>query len=372
MRTRGHHVAAFCGIVALAPAGGAQDMVAVSWFSQVYALDSSTGSTSPVGSATVPGNPNAMTRGPQGQVFITYRTGPGTFDTQFATVDPETGNVTPTGPVLNVDTRGLAYRSDGRFYGVADSAYGSFDGLYRYDPATQSHSMIASTGLAGIQALESAPDGTLFAWDIGANGKGLITIDPISGAVTDVNPSIGGGGNFQFLAFHPTGLLLAGGDTLSLVDPANGAEIAIPGSLPDLRGAVFTDPPCAVVYGGACPGTGGFAPALAAASCPDAGTGGTLALELTGGPGGALAMVVLGFQQAALPLGGGCTLYVQPIVVSLLVPSGGTGPGNGFVLLAASVAPATTGVTFTAQGLFADPAPVVGFTASNGLSLTIP
>lgn len=374
MRHRLRNVITLCGISALAPVGLAQDMLAVDWLGQAYALDSGTGIASAVGSSTVPGNPNAMTQGPQGQIFLTYRTTVSSSDSQFAAIDRTTGTVTPFGAALPIDTRGLAYGPNGLFYGIADGVSGVIDGLYTYDLQTQAFTMIGLTGLKAIQALEFAPNGTLYGWDVANTGKGLITIDPATGAATDVNPGVGDvpTDSVQFLAFAPDGSLFAGRHSLHSVDPATGIPTQIMTGLSDLRGAAFTEASCGLSFGSGCAGTGGFVPALEAASCPDPGIGGTLALRLADGLGGAVSMFVLGLNQTALPLGGGCTFHVQPALVSFLVPSGGAGPGNGFVLLAATVPAAAAGLTFTAQGFFADPAAAPGFAASNGLQVTIP
>lgn len=72
----------------------------------------------------------------------------------------------------------------------------------------------------------------LYAWDYLA---GLITIDPASGSVADVNPAVVGP-NIQSLVVLPDGSMVGGQSSLYAIDKHTGEATEIGGSLPNVRG----------------------------------------------------------------------------------------------------------------------------------------
>jgi len=85
-------------------------------------------------------------------------------------------------------------------------------------------------------------------------------------------------------------------------------------------------------YGAALAGLGGLAPALSAAGCPQ--VGGAIALELSGGVGGAPGALFVGLSRGALPFKGG-TLLVSSLVTQVNLVLGGAAsvPGTGSLSL---------------------------------------
>lgn len=123
-------------------------------------------------------------------------------------------------------------------------------------------------------------------------------------------------------------------------------------------------------YGSGCPGTGGFIPQYQVSGCIAPGY--TAVTTITQGLGGSVAFIFLGLNQAALPLGGGCTLNVSPLLGGPAgpIPLLGAGAGNGSISFPTTIPPIPAIVgSFTAQVFVSDPtAPNgLGFSTSNGV-----
>ncbi len=117
------------------------------------------------------------------------------------TINTSTGAATLltniTGIGLTGTIRGLAYRN-GDFFAVAsDVSTFTNDRLVRITGGV-AEAIAVTTGFQGLQALTFADDGTLYAWD---TSQGLVTIDPISGVVSDLNGSAGTLFSLQTLFF---------------------------------------------------------------------------------------------------------------------------------------------------------------------------
>ncbi|MFG0316273.1 MAG: FG-GAP-like repeat-containing protein [Planctomycetota bacterium JB042] len=123
-------------------------------------------------------------------------------------------------------------------------------------------------------------------------------------------------------------------------------------------------------YGAGCPGAGGFVPALDVDLCPI--PGGVARLRLVDAAGGAPALVLVGSAAAALPLGGGCSLLLQPVLFLLPVTLGGAGAGAGSLLVDVPLPPGIAPGQLFLQAFVLDPASPVGTSSSNGISVTVP
>jgi len=154
-------------------------------------------------------------------------------------LDPETGATFASVPLPpQTNPLGMTWVS-GWLYAILS---GTPDRLVTIDPFTGAVTNIGPTGFSGLQSLGSIGS-TLYAWDLIA---GLVTINSVTGAATDVN-ILEGGGNIQGLESDPDGRLIAvGGGSWYEVNPATGMRTpatgmrtVLPGSVPmNTRGIV--------------------------------------------------------------------------------------------------------------------------------------
>jgi hypothetical protein len=151
------------------------------------------------------------------------------------------------------DIRGLAFDAADQLFAVVNrnDQFGSptiNDDLYRIDLATQTTQLIGSLGRLGVQGFDIAPNGTFYAWD---GFAGLLTVDPVTGATTDVNPSNGGTASIQSIVFAPDGRLFGAREQLFSIDPETGAYSAIgTGDGIDRRGIewIVPEPPSCLLF----------------------------------------------------------------------------------------------------------------------------
>jgi hypothetical protein len=145
----------------------------------------------------------------------------------IGTVDPVVSNdwqLTLPG-ADEIDIRALAYDFTGSLYLINDpTGFGGIDSLYRIDPvgflnSTATAALVGATGFTGIQSLTFGPTGTLFGWDV---DEGLVTVNPSTGATTDVNLGLGGTGDIQGMTFL-AGILYGAGNSLYTIDPSTGS-----------------------------------------------------------------------------------------------------------------------------------------------------
>lgn len=183
--------------------------------------------------------------------------------------------------------------------------------------------------------------------------------------------------------FTPDGVIDGGGvlvdfETFVIAGGFVGTQFVFVSTGVSSLDAIFTldniciGPPCAIPFGVGCAGLGGFVPALSQTVC-DAQTG-QVAFEIRDAPGGATALLLFGLTQASTPLGAsGCSLNVGTLLpLTLAIPLGGAGPGNGLVLLPGVLPPSASGLTFTMTTAVSDASTPLGFTTSNGLEVTAP
>ncbi len=138
------------------------------------------------------------------------------------------------------------------------------------------------------------------------------------------------------------------------------------------RGAVYVySGRCGPIanFGTGCPGTGGFTPSLSLTGC--ACPGGSMSLSVTKGLGGSNALLFIGANETALPIQGGCTLFTFPILSTIVAPLSGIGAGAGQVLAVGKLPMGTPLVPFAMQAICLDPQMPRGYSASNGVSITI-
>jgi hypothetical protein len=189
----------------------------------------------------------ALAQNVAGQIYA------GSFSTtaengRISRINPMTGATLQTFNAVTPgagDIRGLSFEASGKLFAVVNrnDAQGSPtlpDDLYEIHLASQTTSRIGSLGFLGVQGLDASPGGGLFAWDV---QDGLLTVNPVTGAATDVNSSIGGTAQIQSIVFAPDGRLFGAGATLYGINPTTGAFSQIgAGGGPDVRGIEWIVP----------------------------------------------------------------------------------------------------------------------------------
>jgi len=102
---------------------------------------------------------------------------------------------------------------------------------------------------------------------------------------------------------------------------------------------------------------------------PSVGNQVTLALDK--GLGGVLSALLITGASGSTPIGSSpCTYLLAGNPITLFIPLGGSGPGNGSYQLPA-VIPVVSPVTIYMQAFVNDPAGPIGLSASNGLKVEI-
>jgi hypothetical protein len=120
--------------------------------------------------------------------------------------------------------------------------------LYRINSATGVGTFIATLSNSS-QALDFDAVGNLWGYNGSnsfglGNGIGLMRIDPQTGVVTDVNPSVDGLPDMQSIVFGPDGTLYGAGGVLYQIDKITGTTQVIGGGgYVQLRGIEFVPEP---------------------------------------------------------------------------------------------------------------------------------
>src|SRR5690606_14301304 len=105
---------------------------------------------------------------------------------------------------------------------------------------------------------------------------------------------------------------------------AASGESAVIGHAAAEKAEVFLVRDPFIPIGAGCPGEGGFAPQLDLGSCSL--IGGPVTLKVSGGPGGSIALVHLGLDEADIPIGAGCSLFMAPVLpTAIFLPLFGSG-----------------------------------------------
>jgi hypothetical protein len=201
--------------------------------SPFYAIDKASGSKQQIG-LTGALHLNSLAQNSAG---VLYSTG-GPFPTnRMFTINAATGLSTFVTFTFggNDDFRALAFSADDTLYGIAE---GNPDSLVTINVGTGIVSVVGHPGIEGIQSLDFAPDGTLYGWDTA--GLGLVTINPATGQVTDVNAAIGGDSSIQGIAFDSDGVLYGARQSLYTINLTTGNLTLVgTGGLVDVRGLEF-------------------------------------------------------------------------------------------------------------------------------------
>lgn len=228
----------------------AQDMLAVDWSGQIYELDPHTGLSHPVAPGFAGMNALCVDHG--GRIWSIGSVHP-VPARALLHIDAGSLAVTPMFVLTpHNDVRALAAGPGNTLYAITRTTATSngINRLLEIDTVSGSVTLIGNTGTASLQAM-AMHNAQLYAWDL---THGLGTIDPSTGVWTDVDPLVGGN-DIQWLGVRGDGLLVGGGNGLHVVDPATGTLTMIAPSIPYFRGADTAA--FATRYGAGCDGGNG-------------------------------------------------------------------------------------------------------------------
>lgn len=217
---------------ALAQTGIGADIIAVTWPTGVYKINSTNGTGTYVGTPAFT-SLNSLAKDLAGKFYTVDGS------SNLIVINPTDGSGTVVATLnfagASVDVPSMAFSPSGTLYVINR---GDVDSLYTVNVSTGVGTLVGSTGSGRIlQDLAFAPNGTLYAWDI---FQGLFTVNTATGAATDVNPSEGATANIQSLAFSPDGTLYGAQYGLFTIDTATGVPSSISTSgLSDVRGMEF-------------------------------------------------------------------------------------------------------------------------------------
>ena len=218
------------------------DLIAVGWHTEdspLGAINSTNSEWVDIGSAGM-GRLNALARAPSGALYSF--TNEGTCEQEWLVQMPSSGGAATTvgalsGLPVEVFIAGLAFSPGGTLYAVIGHCHGEYRLFATIDPSTAAATQIAELP-EHISGIDFDPvSGVLYGWSL---DSGLVTIDPATGALSDVNPAQGGD-VLQALVALPDGSLLAARNTLFSINKATGEVTELPGSLPDVRGLELRD-----------------------------------------------------------------------------------------------------------------------------------
>lgn len=208
-----------------------QDLIAINFTGDAFTLDSRTGAGQALGPTGRPGH-NCMARLGR-QIYTVEQVGSGATAQRFLnTIDDETGQAFRTVPITR-DLRGLAAGGQFTLMAIADNS--GNDQLVRVDVFNGTITVVGSTGFSSLQGL-TLQGNAFYGWDLTA---GLVRIDHLTGAGTDVNPNVGtNGATIQFLTTMSDGRVVGGNSSLYEIDVASGIPtLRGSGAYFDLRGA---------------------------------------------------------------------------------------------------------------------------------------
>jgi hypothetical protein len=217
------------------------DLVGLSFDGKIYRIDPTTGvgtQVGDIGSGTK--KYNCMSANAQGILHSTTLIGenllrvnvltPGSFTAHWLAVD---------------GISSLAFQPGSSQWLWGATLGGGSSVFYRFDLSKPYGSQTVKTLIAQlnflITAMEFSPAGDLFAWD---PDRGLIVMDPLSGASIDVNPAVVGP-SIQSIAFAPDGTCYGIYEQLFKIDITTGVATPLPSSgFEPIRGLAWYDAKC--------------------------------------------------------------------------------------------------------------------------------
>jgi hypothetical protein len=205
----------------LAGVASAQISTGITFLGDVYEVDLGTSASTLIGSTGLNGG-NQIAAAADGTLYAILD------DDLLVTIDPETAATTTIASLALDEVRTLAiHPTTGILYAAIDASVvaGSFDEIWTIDLAGPTITVLGSTDLAGLQALDFSPNGTLYGWDLGPfppNGDGLVWIDQGTGLAFPVDNSLNNGWVHQWLVVVDDTTAYIGSNDYELLDLTTG------------------------------------------------------------------------------------------------------------------------------------------------------
>jgi len=226
-------------VYALLPSIANAATIGVGAAGDVFAIDETTGVGTLLGPSGFSGL-NSAASDSEGTIYSVA-------GREIITIDPITGAGTLVTTLDFGAVRGLAFSPDDILYAIFDGGFsgGLFlpDDLYTIDLSNGTPSLIGSTGSVGLQSLAFSPTGDLFSWDVSnvAGEEGLATLNLTTGAATFIDPNGPSvDTDIQALEFAPDGTLFGIRNSLFTIDPTTGVTTVVgSGGYSDVRGLAF-------------------------------------------------------------------------------------------------------------------------------------
>jgi hypothetical protein len=393
MTRLGSVVATLAAVLGSGATASATDLFATEG-SALFTLDTATGVVTPVGSPFVftdPGNEfflPFLARDPAAGTL--YGLTASQVQSRIYSIDKTTGALTELHAIQSAPVDPLSATvdpTDGSIYYINQFGFTPLPHLNRWDPVSGKESHLGTIGPPSnqgdtVMGLVFDQNGQLFGLHHPTNV--LLAIDKLdpTNNTGPVGSGLGGGLDFAFgvslVRDEGTGTVFGfevSQQRIFTVDLVNGtAQVMTAPIGTHLTGLADMDVPAclgsATAYGTGCPGLGGFVPELSFGGCPEPGE--NVSIDITDGRGGALTMILVGTQQANVPLSPNCALLLLPPNPFPLVNLGGIGPGNGSLSIVGVLPPEASGSSATLQALMQDNGVPLGFSATNGVLVTIP
>lgn len=241
--------------IAMAPP--AQDLLGVSELGGVWKVESANANGTFVGDSGY-SQLKALTRDSTGRFYSAFKD-------QIIEIDSTTGQGTLVVALgLGRSIRALAFDPQDRLFAILEPASSiGTDELHEIIIANASTILIGPTGFKPVEALTWG-GGVFWGWDcIGSaiSGAGLIQIDPLTGAGTDVNPNAQADCEIRSLSFRDpqqANGLFGMGEVLFEVDPNTGLIVLVgSGAYPAMNGLEFIENLDPIFLHDPVPGTAG-------------------------------------------------------------------------------------------------------------------
>jgi hypothetical protein len=310
----------------LVSAGARADFIAVTWEGQAVRLDQTTAAATTIGPCGFV-DLNSLARLSDGQLVAASKSGAVTA--RILKVDPVTGDADMLHfPFLN-DIRALAVSPSGVLYAIDSNASGTQNTLYWLDlsvPVGDSSikHFVGQTTIAGIQGMEFAPDGSLYAWSV---THGLVLIDAATGSTTDVNGAIDGSSIVQTLAFAPDGTLFGAYEFLYRIDLMTGQTTQVGGPTnASIRGFEFFDFTATLTYCHSKRNSQGCEPQIGTLGTPSASGPDTFFVTASEAINNKTGLLLWSLGAQEVPFQGGSLCLAPPLNRTPPQSSGGNPP----------------------------------------------